>query len=58
MSNSKKWNLKTDAISQSLVPLRGCRQVAKIMHLSRSAVFYIEKTALQKIAAKMRSLES
>jgi hypothetical protein len=61
LGDKTRWNCGNTAEIQPLVDalpsVRSHRQVAKLMGISRSSVFYIEKTALLKIARQMRALE-
>jgi predicted DNA-binding protein (UPF0251 family) len=45
----------TRQLSRFLEPKLGIREVAKIMGVSRGTVFFLEKSALQKIAEEMRA---
>jgi hypothetical protein len=52
------WGAKTAPSRQLmkyLPAIRGVREVAKIMGVSRGTVFYAEKSALNKIVKEMRS---
>jgi hypothetical protein len=58
-SNGKiVWHGRTGAsreLRKILPPLRSIREVAKMMGLSHGAVFYIEKSALNKIVKELRA---
>jgi hypothetical protein len=41
----------------ALKPIRTAKEVGKILNISRSAVFYIEKTALTKIVRTLRKID-
>lgn len=61
MNRTTKWGASATAtrdLANALGPIRSHRTVARMMGLSRSTVFYAEKTALRKILAAFKTQEA